>query len=133
MRKMQLFYCIGLFLMSVWFIANPNLISLAADDCQGNVESEILGSWTGADWGTVEIKGVTGTYSSTYRTGLGRFSIMKLSDRTYRGVWGESQKRHGTFTLIVSRDWQTISVNWKGDEDCEISPGNGGSSTWKRK
>src|SRR5713101_4885263 len=93
---------------------------------------DLVDEWNG--WGGVEIKSKEGAYEGTYKdtfgTGPGTFKFRKTGDLTYDGTWGESEKRHGTFTLTVSQDGNSIKVNWKADANSKIRPGDKGDDTW---
>ncbi len=96
---------------------------------------DLAGEWNG--WGGVEIKSKNGAYEGTYKdtfgTGPGTFKFRKTGEFTYDGTWGESEKRHGTFTLTVSQDGNSIKVNWKADDNSKIRPGEKCEDTWTRK
>jgi len=96
--------------------------------------AQISGSWTGLDWGTIELRADgTGTYSSTYGPGAGRMAVRSIGPRRFAGTWGESSQRHGTFTFELAADGRTILGSWTPDPGCTIGTMTGGELTWTRR
>jgi hypothetical protein len=91
----------------------------------------LRGEWRG--WGDVTIRGNIGGYTDTYRTGPGLFSLVQTGERAFLGTWGESSRRHGTFTATLSGDGKTLSGTWQASSASTIGPGAGGTLTWTRK
>jgi hypothetical protein len=97
-------------------------------------QENLAGEWSG--WGGVNITGGNGAYEGTYNDTFGgkpgRFTLRKTGDRRYEGNWGESERRFGTFTLVLSQDRRSLEVSWSAAANSPIGPGNGGVSNWTR-
>ncbi len=85
---------------------------------------DLSGVWSGGGWGVVRIEGNAGTYTDTYGTGPGTFQFEQTGARTYRGAWGESEKRHGEMWFTVMPHGHTIYGLYVADDDCTINPGS---------
>ncbi len=95
--------------------------------------AQLAGAWTSSDWGTIELSAAgSGSYSSTYGTGAGRFSLRPIGGRRFSGTWGESAQRHGTLTLELSLDGRTLTGTWTPDPSCTIGTMMGGTLVWTR-
>jgi len=88
---------------------------------------DLSGVWSGAEWGRVVIENNTGTYTDTYGPRPGTFEFHRTGKRTYHGVWGESEQRHGKMWFTVLEDGQTIYGFYVADDDCKIRPGSQGA------
>ncbi len=95
--------------------------------------AELVGEWTGSDWGQVEFKGCWGGYTDTFHTGPGLIDVKPSGPRTYKGTWSESRNRHGIMELTLSEDGRTITGSWEPDPGCTIGAKTGGSVAWSRK
>jgi hypothetical protein len=93
----------------------------------------IWGIWDGGDWGTVTLQNNTGSYTNTMGTGPGKMDIKNTNGRNYSGTWGESEQRHGTLQLTLSKDGNAVQGTWKADQNCTVNPGNEGTIQWKKK
>lgn len=99
---------------------------------------DLSGKWSGfeagSDWGWVTIQGNRGTYTDTYGPEPGKLEFRRTGRNAYSGTWGESDKRHGTMSFIVSADGNKITGTYKADKDCTIDPEyNKGVILWVRQ
>ena len=85
---------------------------------------DLSGKWSGfeSDWGWVTIQGNRGAYTDTYAPQVGKLEFYTNGANTYRGTWGESDKRHGTMSFAVSEDGKKIVGTWTADKDSAIAP-----------
>ncbi len=103
---------------------------------------DLTGSWDGSqhasrndDWGDLNVKatpdGYIGTYSGTFNKQLGSITFKSTTEGRYHGLWWESNlKRYGSLELAVSKDANSLQVEWKA------LSGSGGAarkSIWKKK
>jgi hypothetical protein len=109
------------------------LICLALASCEQSPQHppQLNGTWTGADWGTVTLDGLTGTYSDTYGTVPGRISLTMQKDGTYSGTWAEGTLRFGTLDLKFEGS-DALTGNWKADPKSEKQAKEGGPIRWTR-
>jgi len=94
---------------------------------------ELMGSWSGRDWGGVVLNADgTGTYTDTFGSGPGQMRFGRTSDHSYKGTWWESDQRLGTFAFELSLDGQTITGAWTPDPSSTIGSKTGGAILWTR-
>jgi hypothetical protein len=92
-------------------------------------EVDLTGRYFGTSWGQVTLKKVgtqtyEGTYSDTYRTGVGHIKLQWSSESMrYEGTWGEGVHRGGEISIRVRADGKAIRGAWTTNKDCEIKPG----------
>ena len=95
---------------------------------------ELVGSWSARDWGEVVLNADgTGTYTDTFGTGPGRIQFDRTGDRSYKGIWWESNQRSGTLVIVLSPDGRTITGTWTPDPSSTIGGKTGGAILWTRK
>ena len=92
---------------------------------------QLSGSWTGADWGTVILDGLSGTYPGTYGDVPGQIHLIAQKDGTYSGKWAEGTLRFGTLELKFKKA-DTLTGCWKADPKCEKKAEEGGLIRWTR-
>ena len=102
-------------------------LALCAAESTEDRPLDLSGVWSGAGWGRVVIEDDRGTYTDTYGPRPGTFEFHRTGERTYRGTWRESEKRHGKMWFTVLEDGQTLYGLYVADDDCEIRPGSRGA------
>src|SRR5262249_20224299 len=101
---------------------------------QRSVIFELVGSWFSRDWGEVILNADgTGTYTDTFGTGPGRMQFHRTGERSYKGIWWESNQRSGTLAIVLSPDGRTITGTWTPDPSSTIGSKTGGAILWTRK
>jgi hypothetical protein len=94
----------------------------------------VAGRWSGDDWGAVVVApDGSGSYTSTYGTGPGRFQLERVGEHAYVGTWRESSLRFGTLTVSIAPDGRTIAGTWTPDPQCTIGTMTGGLIVWTRR
>jgi hypothetical protein len=95
---------------------------------------ELLGQWTGAEWGDVVIAADgSGSYTDTYHTGPGRLRLVRAGDRRYEGTWSESRQRYGTVVLELQPQGNVATGTWTPSQESTIGSRTGGPVSWTRR
>ena len=99
--------------------------------CACSQPPSLDGEWSGGDWGRVIFVGLEGNYSSTYGPGPGEIHLTKGDDGTYKGRWGEGEKRHGSIELRFESP-DVLVGRWAADPDSTIQGQSHGLIRWTR-
>lgn len=96
------------------------------------IQISLAGNWDG--WGNIAITSSGNSYTGTYYSGGGTFTLNKLFDGTYSGTWKNSDGSiFGDIEkAIASPGGDTITVTW-GVSYPESQRSKGRSTTWTRK
>lgn len=110
-------------------VLNPPLGFIPVEIAQELHYPNVVGTWTGTDWGRVELRAVEngvveGTYSDTFGTATGEIKL-KFNERSRRfdGIWREGKYRHGRISIRLGIDRKSVRGAWTTDESCEHDPG----------
>ena len=92
------------------------------------------GSWSGPDWGTVTLEGLSGTYTGSYGRAATTIELKWTGGRSFVGTWREGTFRSGWLQMTLTGDGAECSGTWGADESCEHRPGSPRSAafTWRR-
>ena len=88
---------------------------------------DIAGTWTGKDWGTVQLEPTNsgsyeGTYTDTFDGATGKIKLKwSRLERQFKGTWGQSKKRFGRISIRRVED--EIRGAWTTSKKSEIDSG----------
>lgn len=124
--------CVAALALAV--VAGASSLAAQPVGAQAPAMPELAGSWTGSDWGTVELRADgSGSYTDTYQGGAGRLTLRRVGERRYAGQWGESNQRFGTVELVLSPDRAILGGVWTPDPQSSFGTRTGGAVAWTRR